>query len=87
MTVSMTPGQDWRTTLRRQKARTADGQPEDGYTSAFEIICRDCGDDPGWDYHDVPHRLRRIRGPYQIEAGVTQYQAHLAWHEEPARAR
>jgi hypothetical protein len=42
------------------------------------------GDDPGWDYHDVPHRLQRIRGPYQIETGVEEYQAHLVWHEELA---
>ena len=80
MTVSAAPGQDWRATLRRQKDRAVDGQPDGGYASAFEIICRDCGDDPEWDYQDVPPGLQRIRGPYQIETGVTEYQAHLARH-------
>jgi hypothetical protein len=86
MTVSTAPGQDWRATLRRQKAPAVAGQPDAGYTNAFEIICRDCGDDPGLDYQDASPRLQRIRGPYQIETGVTQYQEHLAWHEELARA-
>jgi hypothetical protein len=87
MTVSAAPGHDWRATLRRQKARAPDGHPNGEYTSKFEIVCRDCGDDPGWDYQDVPPRLRRIRGLYEIEAGVTEYQAHLGWHEELARSQ
>jgi len=87
MTVSTAPGQDWRATLRRQRARAVDGQLEGGYTSVFEIICRDCGDDPGWDYRDIPPRLQRIRGPYWLTTGVTEYQAHLAWHEAQSRAR
>jgi hypothetical protein len=58
-----------------------DGKPDGGYTDAFEIICSACGDDPKWDYHDVPAPLRRIRGPYHIDTGVTQYEAHIAWHE------
>jgi hypothetical protein len=72
MTVSTAAGQDWRATLRRQRARTVDSQPEGGYTSAFEIICRDCGDEPGRDYQDVPLRLQRIRGPYWLTTGVTE---------------
>jgi hypothetical protein len=88
MTVGTAPEHDWKATLRRQKARPVDGQAEGGgYTDAFEIICRDCGDDPGWDYQDIPPRLQRIRGPYRIKTGVTEYQAHLALHEELARAR
>jgi len=35
--------------LRRQEARTAEGQPTGCYTNTIEIICRTCGDDPGRD--------------------------------------
>ena len=87
MTTSTAPGQVWTLTLRRQKARTGDGLPAGSYTDAFEIICSDCGDDPRWAYRDVPPRLQRIRGPYLIGPGVTQYEAHIAWHEALARAR
>jgi hypothetical protein len=74
-------------TLRRQKARAVEGDLDGGYTDAFEIICSDCGDDPRRDYQDVPPRLQRIRGPYPIDTGVTQYEAHIAWHEAlPATA-
>jgi len=31
---------------RRQPARIVEGQPEGGYTSAFEINCCDCSDHP-----------------------------------------
>jgi hypothetical protein len=86
MTTSTASGAVWTMTLRRQRARTVDGNP-DGYTNAFEIICSDCGDDPRQDYQDVSARLRRLRGPYLLGTGVTQYEAHIAWHEAPARAR
>ena len=44
------PGDGWTAVLRRRPARIVDGQTEDGYTDdAFEIICCDCGDDPGRD--------------------------------------
>ena len=33
-----------------------------------EIICCDCGDHPGRDYHEVRPGLQRIRGPYPIAA-------------------
>jgi hypothetical protein len=87
MTASTAPGQVWTMTLRRQKARTVDGNPDRTYTDAFELICSDCGDDPPQDYQDVPPRLQRLRGPYLLGAGITQYEAHIAWHEELARAR
>ena len=57
MTASAAPGQARAMTLRRQKARTVDGEPG-GYTDAFEIICSDCGDDPRQDYQDVAPRPR-----------------------------
>ena len=84
--TSTAPGQVWTMTLRRQKARAVDGKPG-GYTDAFEVICSDCGDDPRRDYQDVPPRLQRLRGPYLLDTGVTQYEAHVAWHEAHAQAR
>jgi hypothetical protein len=40
------PRGGWTTVLRRQPVRIVEGEPEGGYTSAFEVICCDCGDDP-----------------------------------------
>src|SRR5512140_625730 len=41
------PGLGWTVVLRRQPARIIEGRPEGGYTNAYELICCDCGDDPG----------------------------------------
>ncbi len=87
MTTSTAPGRARAMTLRRQKARATEGDLDGGYTDAFEIICSDCGDDLRRDYQDVPPRLQRIRGPYSIDTGVTQYEAHIAWHEAIPRGR
>jgi len=87
MTTSAAPGRVWTLTLRRQRAHSGDGKPDEGYTDAFEIICSDCGDDPRRDYQDVPARLQRLRGPYLIDTGITHYEAHIAWHEAQAGAR
>jgi len=87
MTTSAAPGRVWTLTLRRQRAHSGDGKPDEGYTDAFEIICSDCGDDPRRDYQDVPPRLQRLRGPYSLGTGATQYEAHVAWHEDLTRAR
>jgi hypothetical protein len=78
------PGQDWTVVLRRQPARMVDGQPQGGYTDAFELICCDCGDDPGLDYRDVSLRLRQIRGPYPIAAGIAAYDEHVRHHRRQA---
>jgi len=66
--------------LRRQPARLVDGQPQGGYTDAFELICCDCGDDPGLDYRDVSSPLQQIRGPYPIAAGIAAYNNHVQRH-------
>jgi hypothetical protein len=86
MTTSTAPTRASTMTLRRQKARAVGGNLDGGYTDAFEIICIDCGDDPRRDYQDVPPWLQRLRGPYSLSTGVTRYEAHVAWHEGPARA-
>ena len=75
------PRCDWTSVLRRQPVRIVGGEPEGGYTSAFEIICCDCGDDPGLDYRDVSPELQRLRGPYSIMVGVTAYEEHVAQHQ------
>ena len=80
MTADAQPGCGW-AVLRRMPARIVAGRAEGGYTNAFEIICRDCGDDPCLDYRDVSLELQAIRGPYEpIAAGVAAYAEHLALH-------
>jgi hypothetical protein len=69
-------GPGWTVVLRRQPVRIVAGQAEGGYTDEFEIICCDCGDDPGRDYREVSPALQRIRGPYPIASGITAYVQH-----------
>jgi hypothetical protein len=78
------PGQPWHgwtVVLRRQPALMVDGQPQGGYTDAFELICCDCGDDPGLDYRDIPPELQQVRGPYPIAAGIAAYDKHVRQHK------
>jgi len=83
MTVGQ-PGQGCSVVLRRQPASIIDGRPEGGYTDAFEIICCDCGDDPGLAYCGVSPELQRVRGPYPLAAGAAAYEKHIEWHERAA---
>jgi hypothetical protein len=80
MNTRVEPAPDWTVVLRRQATRIVAGQAEGGYTDAFEIICCDCGDDPGLDYAEVSPELQRIRGPYPIALGVAAYDQHLGQH-------
>ena len=80
------PLHGWTTVLRRQSARIVEGQAEGGCTSAFEIICCDCGDDPGLDYREVSPGLQRIRGPYPIADGIAAYERHVRLHQQPGGA-
>ena len=77
------PGPGWTVVLRRQPVRIVAGQAEGGYTDEFEIICCDCGDDPGLDYREVSPALQRIRGPYPIASGITAYVQHARQHPSP----
>jgi hypothetical protein len=74
-------GAGWTATLRRRPLRIVEGQQEGGFTATFEIICRTCGDHPYLDYREVSPRLRLIRGPYPLEAGITAYEEHLKFHQ------
>ena len=73
----------WTVVLRRQPARIVGGQPEGGYSDAFEIICCDCGDDPDLDYREVSPELQRIRGHYPVAAGIAAYVKHIRLHQKP----
>jgi hypothetical protein len=73
--------------LRRQPIRIVEGSSESGYTSVFEVICCDCGDDPSLDYSEVSARLQRLRGPYTLRESLAAYEAHLAEDYLTARAR
>ena len=73
-------GPGWTVVLRRQPARIVAGKAEGGYTNVFEIICCDCGDDPGLDYYEVSAELQRIRGPYPIADGIAAYEQHVRQH-------
>jgi hypothetical protein len=70
--------------LRRQSASMIDGRPVGGYTGEFEVICCDCGDDPGLDHRAVSPRLQLVRGPYPLAVGVAAYEQHLEWHQGAA---
>ena len=70
----------WTTVLRRQPARIVDGRAEGPYADAFELICCDCGDDPGLDHSEVSPRLQVVRGPYKFADGVAAYEAHVRRH-------
>jgi hypothetical protein len=63
--------------LRRQPALGVPAQAEGGHATMFELICFDCGDNPGLDYSQVSPRLQRIRGPRTMETAWTAYERHL----------
>ena len=63
--------------LRRQPAPSAHGKAEGGHATVFELICFDCGDNPGLDYSQVSPRLQQIRGPRTMETAWTAYERHL----------
>jgi hypothetical protein len=75
-------GDGWTVVLRRQPARMVAGQPEGGYADVFELICCDCGDDPGLDYREVSPKLQLVRGPYPIADGVAAYEHHRRLHQQ-----
>jgi hypothetical protein len=72
----------WTVVLRRQPVRMVEGRAEGGYTGAFELICCDCGDDPGLDYREVASGLQLVRGPYPIADGVAAYEQHCRLHQQ-----
>lgn len=76
--MSTPPGQLGHTStavIRSQRISTLEGKWR--YTGEFEVICRDCGDDPALDYAKVSPILRRLRGPYRT---LDRAQAALERH-------
>jgi hypothetical protein len=71
------PGHGWTAVLRRQPVLTGDGRAGRRYTGAFELICCECGDNRYLDYSQVSSRLRQLRGPYTMSAGLAAYERHL----------
>ena len=71
------PAPGWTVVLRRQPVRIVEGQPEGGYTDAYELICCECGDHPDLDYRDISPELQRIRGPYMFADGIVAYGEHI----------
>lgn len=84
MAVSDGPDREWTLGLLRRPANVSDGRPGDGGTEEYELICRDCGDDPRLGYREVPAELQRVRGPYRLEAGIEAFLAHCTSHEPAA---
>ena len=80
-------GETARSFLRRQPVRIVEGRIEGGYTSVFEVICCECGDDPYLDYSEVSPRLQRLRGPYTLREGLAAYEEHMAEDYLTAGAR
>jgi hypothetical protein len=70
-------GRNWTLVLRRRPARIVQGVPEGRYSDAYELICCGCGDDPDLDFREVSPRLRRVRGPYRMAAGIAAYGRHI----------
>jgi len=71
------PGHGRTASLRLQPACLAEGLTEDGCSAVYEVICRDCGDDPHLGYSEIAPRLQQIRGPYTMAAGLAAFLAHL----------
>ena len=67
----------WIIALRRKPAGPGKSQPEDPGADTFEIICRECGDDPVLDYQQVSAELQQIRGPYTFSAGSAAFTRHV----------
>jgi hypothetical protein len=81
VTVNNWPERKWTLSLRRPPASDADGGPSDDGTLEYELICRDCGDDPRLGYREVPAELQQVRGPYRLKAGIEAFLEHEHSHE------
>jgi hypothetical protein len=71
---------DWIIVLRRNSASPGNNNPKDPGAETFEIICRECGDDPALDYREVSAELQQIRGPYTFSAGSAAFGKHVESH-------
>jgi hypothetical protein len=64
-------------TLRLRPVLIINGEPVDGWTTQWEIICPACGDDCNLDFRTVSPYLQKVRGPYPSEAeGLVALRCH-----------
>ena len=76
MTAGGEPGRGWTVVLRRMPARIVAGQPEGGYTNAFEIVVT------------IVDMLTAVsEDDWQIAAGAAAYEKHVALHPRRASCR
>ncbi len=66
--------------LRHQRAASWTAAGRRLHPDALEIICSECGDDPGRGSCQVAPELRRVRGPYPIRTDMAAYRVHLSLH-------
>jgi hypothetical protein len=76
VTVSERPDGNWTLYLRKRPAGVFDGRPDDGRPEVYELVCRECGDDPRRSYCEVSAELQQVRGPYPLEAAIEAFVAH-----------
>ena len=74
--MSELPDGDWTLCLRKRPASAFGGRPDDGRPELYELVCRECGDDPQCSYSEVSAELQRVRGPYPLEAAIDAFVAH-----------
>jgi hypothetical protein len=53
----------------------------------FEIICRECGDDPALDHRAISAELQQIRGPYTLRDGIAAFTRHNEVHDGAGEMR
>jgi hypothetical protein len=68
---------NWIFGLRRKPTRPGDSHIGNPAVDTFEIICRECGDDPALGYQEVSAELQQIRGPYTFSAGSAAFDKHV----------
>jgi hypothetical protein len=75
---------EWTLSLRKRPRSALDRRPDDGRAEEYELVCRDCGDDPRGAYCGVSAELQQVRGPYSAEAGMEAFMRHCECHESVA---
>lgn len=76
VTVSELPGGEWTLCLRKRPASDFGGRPDDSRPEMYELVCRECGDDPRRSYSEVSAELQQVRGPYPLEAAIEAFVTH-----------
>jgi hypothetical protein len=71
------PGHGLGAILRCQPAEILQCPADGGHPALFELICYDCGDDPGLAYGEIPPRLQWLRGPRPTATAWAAYERHL----------